>query len=166
MQWMIKQKIENALNDQIHHEFTNAYSYLGFAAWFASQNLPGFAHWMDVQHTEELAHAMKLFGFVLDRGGKVELETLTKPKIDFRSARDVFAAAMTIEEDTTARVNRLYTLAVEERDYATQSHLQWYVDEQVEEEKNISAILAMLDMAGDSKGTLLHLDHQVAKRGK
>jgi ferritin len=163
---MINPKVEKALNKQINHEFTTSYTYLAMAAWFAHENLPGFAHWMQVQHKEELTHALKLFEFVNDRAGKVELDTVGKPKADYPSPKDAFAAALKLEQATTAMINNLYALSVEEKDYATQSHLKWFVDEQVEEEKNVGEVLAMLDMAGESKGTLLMLDHQLGKRGK
>jgi len=163
---MLSAKVENALNSQINHEFNNAYIYLAIAAWFAERNLPGFAHWMRIQYSEELDHALKLFAFILDRGGKIDLERIEKPANSFSSPKDVFASALKLEQATTESVNRLYTLAAEERDFATQSHLKWYVDEQVEEEKNVGGILAMLEMAGDGKGTLLMLDHQLGKRAK
>lgn len=163
---MLTPKIENALNDQIHHEFSNAYAYLAAAAWFAERNFPGFAQWMRVQRGEELDHAMRLFDFVLDRNGKIKLAGIEKPGEIYGTPKDVFAAALKIEQATTAKLNSLYALAVEERDFATQSHLKWYVDEQVEEEKNVSSMLATLEMAGESKGTLLMLDHQAGKRVK
>jgi ferritin len=163
---MLSTKIENALNDQINHEFNNAYIYLAISAWFAERNLSGFAHWMQIQHSEEMEHAQKLFAFILDRGGKISLDKIEKPAIAFSTPLQVFESALKLEQATTERVNRLYALAGEENDFATQSHLIWYVDEQVEEEKNVSGILAMLKMAGDSKGTLLMLDHQLGKRGK
>jgi ferritin len=163
---MLNHKIEKALNKQIHHEFTNAYTYLAISAWFAHQNFPGFAQWMRVQQQEELTHAAKLSEFVTDRGGRVVLEALAKPPADYGSPKDAMAAALKVEQTTTAMVNNLCGLAVEEKDYATQSHLKWFVDEQVEEEKNVGEILAMLKMAGDSKGTLLMLDHKLGKRGK
>ena len=163
---MLSNKIEKAINKQINHEFTTAYTYLAMSAWFASKNLPGFAHWMHVQHQEELAHAGKLFDFVLDRGGCVELEAVGKPKGDYGSPKEAIAAALKLEQTTTTLINNLYGLGAEERDFATHSRLQWFVDEQVEEEKSVTEILAKLEMAGDSKGTLLMLDHQLAKRGK
>ncbi len=163
---MLSPTIEKALNDQIHHEMTNAYTYLGYSAWFAERNLPGFAHWMMIQRSEELVHAMKLFQFVIDRGGRVVLQDVQKPVVEFAGTKDVFAATLRTEEGTTARVNALYHMASDEKDFATMSHLQWYIDEQVEEEKTVSEVLAKLEMAGESKGTLLHLDHQMEKRGK
>ena len=163
---MLSTKVEKAINKQIHHEFTTSYAYLALSAWFASQNLPGFANWMRVQHQEELTHAAKLIDFVVDRGGRVHLDALGKPQADFSSPKDAVAAALKLEQATTALINNLYGLGAEEKDYATHSRLQWFVDEQVEEEKNVGEILAMLKMAGDSKGTLLMLDHQLAKRGK
>jgi ferritin len=163
---MLNKKIEKALNKQIAHEFTVAHAYLGMAAWLAGNNWPGFARWMNAQHGEELSHALKLFAFVNDRGGQVELESVPKPRAEFSSPTDVFALALKTEEATTASVNEVYALAVAEKDYATQSFLKWYVDEQVEEEKNANEILAMLKLAGDSKGTLLMLDHKLGKRGE
>ena len=163
---MLNKKIEKALNKQINHEFHTTYSYLGIATWFASQNLPGFAHWMNVQSAEERTHALKFIGIVEDRGGRVELEAVGRPQSDFRTAKDAIATALKLEQATTALINALYSLAVEEKDYATQSALKWFVDEQVEEEKSVGEVLAKMQMAGDSKGTLLMLDHQAAKRGK
>ena len=163
---MLSTKVENALNGQVNHEFNNAYIYLAIAAWFAERNLPGFAHWMRIQHSEEMDHAQKLFAFILDRGGKISLDRIERPASAFSTPKDVFVSALKLEQATTESVNRLYALAAEENDFATQSHLKWYVDEQVEEEKNVSGILAMLEMAGDSKGTLLMLDHQLGKRIK
>jgi len=96
----------------------------------------------------------------------VELEAVGKPKSDYGSPKDAIVAALKLEQATTALINKLFDLAAEEKDYATQGCLQWFVDEQVEEEKSVSDILAKLEMAGDSKGTLLMLDHQLAKRGK
>ena len=163
---MLSTKVASTLNDQVNHEFSNAFTYLAAAAWFAEKNLTGFAHWMKIQHSEEMNHAHKLFEFILDRGGKVSLDTIEKPAEDYGTTKDVFASALKLEQETTARINRLYALAVQEGDFATQSHLKWYVDEQVEEEKNVAEILAKLAMAGDSKGTLLMLDHQMGKRAK
>ena len=163
---LTNQKIEKALNNQIHHEFTNAYAYLAISVWFNHQNLPGFAKWMRVQHQEELTHAAKLIAFLTDRGGRVELEALAKPQANYGSPKDAMTAAMKIEQATTAMLNNIFGIAVEEQEYATQSFLKWFVDEQVEEEKNVGENLAMLQMAGDSKGTLLMLDHKLGKRGK
>jgi ferritin len=163
---MLTAEIENALNAQVNHEFNNAYIYLAAAAWFAERNFPGFANWMRIQYSEELDHALKLVAFILDRGGKITLDKIDKPTNAFSNPKDVFTSALKLEQTTTDRVNRLYALATKENDFATQSHLKWYVDEQVEEEKNVSGILAMLEMAGDSKGTLLMLDHQLGKRIK
>ncbi|MBI5686508.1 MAG: ferritin [Verrucomicrobia bacterium] len=163
---MLSNKIEKAINKQINHEFTTAYTYLAMSAWFASKNLSGFAHWMHVQHQEELTHAAKLFDFVIDRGGRVELEAIGKPKGDYSSPKDAVAAALKLEQTTTALINNLYGLGAEEKDYATHSRLQWFVDEQVEEEKSVSEILAKLEMAGASNGTVLMIDHHLSKRGK
>ncbi len=131
---MLDSKLESAINQQINQEFAAGYSYLAMAAHFEGRNLDGFAQWMTAQHQEELAHAMRLYRYVLDRGGKVTLEAIDKPKADFGSTRGVFEAAYAQERANTKSINQLYGLAKSLGDYATISHLQWFLDEQVEEE--------------------------------
>lgn len=161
---MLTKTILSALNKQINHEMNAAYNYLAMEAWFHSQNLAGFAQWMKVQRDEELEHARKLFDFVHDRGGEVELGSLAKPNGQFTSPRDVFAHAAKLEQGNTKAIHDLYALAVGEHDYATQSMLQWFIDEQVEEEKSTSEITALLEMAGDNQSALLLLNEKFGKR--
>ncbi|MBI4614138.1 MAG: ferritin [Planctomycetes bacterium] len=161
---MLNDKMAAALNKQFNYEMSAAYAYLAMAAYFQRANLAGFASWMMKQHQEEIAHAMKLFGYIHDRGGKVELEGIAKPQVDFASVREVFKKSLELEKTNTAMINDLFTLAVESKDYATQSHLKWFLDEQVEEEKIMHEVLGLLDIAGDDRAALLTLNREVAAR--
>lgn len=161
---MLSKKIEAGLNKQINHEANAWYNYLALAAWFENANWAGFARWMKVQAGEELEHMHRLFEFVNDRGGRVELEKLDTPSADFKQPRDVFTRAAEMERQNTKSIHALYAVAVEEKDYATQSHLKWFIDEQVEEEKITREIEGLLDMAGNDKSALLMLNRQLGER--
>ena len=161
---MLDPKIEKALNNQINHELASAYNYLAMAAHFEKQNLSGLAHWMFQQREEEQEHAMRLVRYVLDRGGKVDLEAIEKPVAEYGSILKVFEEALAMEQENTRAINDLYGLAIDVKDYATQSNLKWFVDEQVEEEKLMDEVLAMLKLAGDDKSALLVLNRQLAER--
>ncbi len=162
----LSKKMQDALNAQIKEELFSSYIYLSMAAYCEANNLPGFAHWMSVQSQEELEHAMKFFGFVNDRGGRVTLQAIDQPPVDFKSPTAVFEQTLEHEKYITSKIHDLYTLAVEEQDYASQSLLAWFVDEQVEEEKSAGEILAMLKMIGDKGQGLIMLDRQLARRGE
>jgi len=161
---MLSKTIHEALNRQIHHEISSAYSYLAMAAWFEHQSLNGFANWMQMQRGEELKHAMRLYKFVLDRDGTVDLEAVEKPKSDFKTPKDVFARSLELERRNTTAIHALYALTLQEKDYATQSHLKWFIDEQVEEEKTAHEIETLLEMVGDNKAALLQLDQKLGQR--
>jgi ferritin len=161
---MINQTIQDALNEQIKHELESAYLYLSMAAYFESVNLQGFAHWMRLQHQEETAHGMKLFNYLNDRGGRVRLQAIAQPQTDFASSLEVFEQALTHEQKVTALINNLYDLAIKHNDHATQIHLQWFITEQVEEEKNAQDVVDKLKMAADHPGALFLLDQQLASR--
>ena len=161
---MFKQSVQNAVNEQINKELYSAYVYLGMSAYCESINLMGFSHWMRVQSREELGHAMKLFDFVNDRGGKVELQAIAKPPTTYKSPLDVMEQTLKHEQHVTTLIEKLYEVAVKEHDYATQAQLQWFITEQVEEEKNASGILEALKMVGDNRTALLMLDMEMAKR--
>jgi len=161
---MLESKVEAALNRQINQEMAAAYNYYAMSAHFEHQNLAGFARWMMLQRNEELTHAHRLYQYVLDRGGKVELQAVDKPRTDFSSIRDVFQFAYDTERANTRSINELYTLARDMDDYATLSHLQWFIDEQVEEEKTFDEALALIDMAGDDRSALLLLDQRLGAR--
>ncbi len=161
---MIHQDLQHAINRQINQEFTAGYNYLGMAAYFDAQNLDGFAHWMNLQYAEEQSHAMRLLRFLQDRGGKVELAEIAKPSTAFDSPLEVFKTALTMECENTASINKLYELATKLNDYATKSHLQWFIDEQVEEEKSVEDIIALLERIGSDTAGLLFLNDKLAAR--
>ena len=161
---MFSKKVQDAINDQIQREFESAYLYLSMTAYFDSMNLPGFANWMRIQFHEEQAHGFKFYDFVNDRGGRVVLQALGQPAVEFQSPLDAFEKTLAHEKKITGHINDLYALAVEEKDYASQILLQWFVEEQVEEEKNASDIVNMLKAVGDSYHTLIMLDRELGQR--
>jgi ferritin len=161
---MITKKIHAGFNGQINHEFYSAYLYLSMAAYFHSLNLDGFANWMRVQTKEETAHAMKFLDHLRDRGARVELEAIDKPKMKWTSPLDAFKAAYEHEKFITGRINGLYKLAEKEGDYAAKVFLDWFVKEQVEEEASASKIVQMLGRIKDSGAGLIMLDKELGKR--
>ena len=161
---MLRKKVQDALNEQINKELYSAYLYLSMSAYCESINLSGFGHWMRAQAREEQEHAMKLYGFICDRGGIVELQAIDQPPVEFNSAIDLFEQTLKHEEFVTSLINDLYVLSVQEKDYATQIFLQWFVTEQVEEEKGAGEILERLRMIGDKAQGLLIMDRQLAAR--
>jgi ferritin len=163
---MISEKMVKALNDQINAELNSAYIYSAMQAYFLSINLEGFANWMCVQTKEEKTHADKFYNFINERNGRIELEAIPKPQKDWKSVLDAFEAAYKHEQYITGRINNLVDLAKAEKDYATESFLKWFIDEQVEEEANSLKIVETLKMIKESAGSLIMLDHQLAKRGK
>jgi ferritin len=162
----LSKKMQDAFNEQIREELYSAYIYLSMASYFEAQNLSGMAHWMKAQSSEEMAHAMKFFGFVNERGGRVLLQALKQPPTEFGGPTDIFEKALEHEQYISSRIHDLYSLAVEEKDYASYSLLQWFIDEQVEEEQNAGDIVAVLKMIGDKGQGLIMLDRQLAQRGR
>ena len=161
---MISKTIQTAIIKQINEEIYSSYLYLSMAAYFDSMNLPGFAHWMKVQSDEERSHAMKFYGYVYDRGGSVTFESIEKPPAKFKSPLDVFNQVLSHEEKITGLINKLYELSMKEKDYPTQNLLQWFISEQVEEEKNDTEIINYLKTLGDSPVSLMMLDRRLAER--
>jgi ferritin len=161
---MLAKAVQDAMNEQSNTEFYSAYQYLSMAAYCESVNLPGFAHWMRIQAREEVEHAMKFYNFILDRGGRVLLQVIDQPVIEFGSPLEVFERALEHEQKVTATINELYALAVEENDYASQAFLQWFVTEQVEEEKNTGDVVRTLKMVGDKSEALFLLDRELGSR--
>ena len=161
----LSKKMQDALNEQIKEEMASAYIYLSMAAYCESINLSGFARWMQAQSNEELAHAMKFYGYIHERGGRVVFEALEQPPVEFAGPVDVFEKTLAHEQYITGRIHKLYAMAAEENDYASLGILQWFVDEQVEEEKTAGDILEMLKMVGDKGHGLIMLDRQLAQRG-
>lgn len=161
---MLKPNLETALNEQINHEFAASFSYLAVTAYMESQSLGGFASWFHKQHQEEQAHAQRLFNYVIDRGGTVKITAIPEPKQTYDSPSQAFELGLKMERENTQLINDLYALAIEEKDFATQSHLQWFLDEQVEEEKNFEDAIALLDRFGDDPSGLLILNDQFGNR--
>jgi len=159
-------KLHRAFNEQIKNEYYSSYLYLSMAAYFESVNLEGFAHWMEIQAKEELGHAMKIFGFLNDRGARVILEAIPKPPVEFLSSKGAFEETLKHEKKVTAMINKLYALAQKVEDSASAIFLQWFITEQVEEEKSASAILEKLKMIKPEGAALLMLDAHLGKRGE
>lgn len=160
----MKESVQRAIDDQINQELYSAYFYLAAVAYFEAANFAGFARWMRVQSREEVEHAMKLFDFVHDRGGRATLQPIAQPPADFASPLDVFTRALQHEQHVTSLIHKLYALAVQEQDYPAQVLLQWFITEQVEEEKNAGTIVQELTMIGDNASALLLLNHELGKR--
>jgi len=162
--FMINKKIEAAINEQIKNEFYSAYLYLSMAAYCESINFPGFAHWMHLQYEEENAHALRLFHFLNDRGGRVRLMAIDEPASEFESPLALFEQVLAHEQKVTGMIHDLYALAVKENDYPTQVEMQWFISEQVEEEKNAGDIVEQIKMAENNKTALLMLDRELGAR--
>ncbi len=161
---MLKESMQNALNEQINREFYASFLYLAMAAHFEAANLQGFAQWMYAQSEEEYGHAMRLFHFILDRGGRVELNSVEGPPRQFGGHLAVFEQAFAHERQVSEMIDQLYGQAQAENDFATQIQLQWFVTEQVEEENLISSIVERLRLAADSNSALLMLDMELGQR--
>ena len=162
---MLSQALEKAINDQIKNELDSAYVYLSMSAYLESIHLSGAARWMRLQSREEASHAMKLFDYVLERGGRVALQAIEQPPQKFKSPLDVFEQALEHERKVTGMIHGLYDLASKERDYATQVMLQWFIEEQVEEEKSAGDVVEQLTMVKDEPAALFMLDKQLGERG-
>lgn len=162
----MKGAVRDAIAEQIKHEFYSAYLYLSMSGSFEVANLPGFARWMRKQSQEEREHAMRFFDFLLDRGEHVRLGAIEQPPYAFRSPLDTFEQALEHEKEVTSRIHALYDLSVQENDYPAQVLLNWFVAEQVEEEKSATEIVERLRMAGEEDGAaLLLLDKELGERG-
>ncbi|QBG47281.1 ferritin [Verrucomicrobia bacterium S94] len=161
---MISKKMQDALNEQVNKEFYSAYMYLAMSAYSNSLGLPGFAHWMRMQYEEEIMHVTKMYDYIQNQGGIVTLKAIEQPPQKYGSPLDIFEKTLEHEQFVTNLIHRLMDLAVEERDYATQTFLQWYVSEQVEEEANVNDIVSPLRMVGEDKGGLMMIDQQLAGR--
>ena len=158
--------LQRAMNDQIQKEFYAHYLYLAMSAWFEERNFEGFAKWMRIQADEERAHAMRIFDFVLDRGGKVRLEAIPEPATKWKTELQVFEDARKHELMVSSSINELYARALAEKDYASQVMLQWFITEQVEEEKTSTALADRLRLVGDSPTGLIILDRQFGERSR
>ena len=161
---MIGKAMQDAMNEQINKELYSSYLYLAMAAYCRSEGLAGFAKWLGVQSSEERAHAMKIYGYLEDQGAKVQLGAIAAPPADFGSARRVFEETLSHEQSVTASIHSLVDLAIKEKDYATQGMLQWFVNEQVEEEASADEVVQKLKLVEKTEGGLFMLDLELAKR--
>ena len=161
---MLGEKIQAAFNVQIREEMDSAYLYLSMAAYFESRGLDGMARWMRSQTAEEVAHAMRFFDYIAERGGRVALEALKQPQGEWASPLAAFQAAYQHEQFITSKIGELVDLATAERDHASNAMLQWFVNEQVEEEATVSKIAEQLERIGDSGNGLLMLDRELGQR--
>jgi ferritin len=157
-------KVEKALNQQINAELTASYEYLAMSAWCETQNLRGSAKWLRLQSQEEYGHAMKLFDFVIARGGQADLKAMAGPAQKFGSLRDIFTKVLKQEQNVTSQIDNLYELAFKEKAFSATVELQWFLTEQVEEEQAAREILAKLKMIGDDPAALLDFDRELGSR--
>lgn len=158
------QSVKDLINEQITHEFYAAYLYLAMAAHFEEENYAGFAQWFRMQAKEEEAHAMKLFDYMVERGERIELNQIDKPPVEFGAPIDAFRGALAHEQKVTGLINTMYEAAVSAKDYPTQVMLQWFIEEQVEEEDTTGTAVERLERAGDSNAALMFLDAEYGKR--
>jgi len=161
---MIGKAMQDAMNEQINKELFSSYLYLSMAAYFEDKNLAGFANWMRVQADEEREHAMKFYDHILERGGRVFLKAIDAPKTDWNSNLEVAEEVAAHEAKVTASINDLYELALKEKDYPAQVMLQWFITEQVEEEKNAAEIVANINLIKEGGTAVYVLDRQLGKR--
>lgn len=161
---MLSKKMLNALNDQIHHELESAYIYLSMSAYFEAENLPGFAQWMELQFQEEMDHAFRFYDFILRRGERVALQAISAPPAEYDSPLAAFEKALGHEQKISGDIHKLYKLAIEEDDYPSVPFLQWFIDEQVEEEENVGSVVEDLKRVEGSGHALLLLDRELGQR--
>lgn len=161
---MLSTKMEEALNEQLNKELYSAYLYLAMSAHSTHVGLPGFANWFMVQYHEEMDHAMRIYRYINDQGGKVKLAAIDEPPSEFEDAMDMFQKTLKHEQFITKSIHELMNLAIQERDHATQIFLQWFVTEQIEEEGNDNEIIAKLELAGKEGNGLFMIDKELAAR--
>lgn len=161
---MINEVVEKKLNDQINEEISSAYIYLSMASYFESLNLKGFANWMNVQVKEEMTHAEKFINYINSRGGRVQLKAIPAPAFEWKSPEDAFMVALKHENHITKCINDIYNIATEHKDHATKTFLQWFINEQVEEEQNANDIVCKLKLVNNTPAGLFMVDAELAKR--
>jgi ferritin len=157
-------KITDAINSQIALEFTASFSYLAMAGWCEHRQFMGAGHWLRLQSAEEHAHAMKLFDFLLARNHEVRLVAPDEPAAGYQSLTEVFEQALAQEQAVSRQIDTLYELAFHEKAFAAMAELQWFIVEQVEEEKTVREIVAKLHMVGNDPASILDLDRELGGR--
>jgi len=161
---MLTKKLQDALNEQMNREYFSEYQYLSMAAYFEHHDLDGFANFFHVQAQEERLHAMKFFSFIGDRGGQVVLQAIDAPKVDFKSAVEVFETSMKHEQFITNSIHTLMNLAMTENDHTVISFLKWFVDEQVEEEKQVQMLVSKLKLINGEGHGMLMINSELAAK--
>lgn len=161
---MLSKKLTNAINDQIQFEYYSAFIYKAMQAYFEVEDLPGMANWMDIQFQEEMSHAEKMFNFVCETGGHVELQAMAAPKNSYNSPLEAFQESLEHEQIVTSRINDLMDLAQQEKNHAAQIFLQWFVTEQIEEESSVSHIISKLKRVKEDGRGLMMIDQELANR--
>jgi len=160
----LEKPVHKALNEQINKELFSSYLYRSMSAWCEAEGFPGCAKWLALQSEEENEHAMKLYHYILERGSRVELEAIDKPKTEFKNLSSLFTMVLEHEQKVSASITALYETAVKQNDYPTQIMLQWFITEQVEEEKNSNEVVDLLKKVGDSPVSLMMFDRQLGAR--
>jgi len=163
---MIHKNVEKALNEQIKKEEHSSRIYLAMASWCERNGFPGASDWLYAQTEEERLHMLKLVHYLNDRGGNAIVDALDAPPARFKSLLDVFQQVMKHEEFISASINDLYATCLKEKDFTTANYLQWYINEQIEEESTVRSILDQIDLAGGEKGGLFHIDKELAAAAK
>jgi ferritin len=161
---MLSKAMEAALNEQVNNELYSSYLYLAMAAWFEARNLSGFAHWMRLQQQEEQMHGLRIYDYILERGGEISLGEIAAPPADWANPLEVFEFTLEHEQSVSASINRLVNLAIKESDHASNAHLQWFVTEQVEEEASVDAVVKQLRLVGDAGHALFMIDRELGQR--
>ena len=161
---MINSTLVQAMNEQIQEELYSSYLYLAMSQYCEGKNLKGFAHWLKAQYNEEVSHAFKLMEHLQDRGGQVVLKAIAAPPVEFGSPVSVFEKVLAHEQHITERIAKLYELALAEKDYPAQILLQWYINEQVEEEASATSILEKLKLIPENSGALFYIDKELGGR--
>jgi len=161
---MLAPELQDAMNAQIAAELYSSHLYLAMSAYCEAENLPGFAHWFRLQAEEERAHALRFFEHIVDRGGRVKLGAIDAPPHGFASPLEAFERTLAHEREVTALIDGLYRMAVERGDYASQVFLQWFVEEQVEEEKQTGDVVQALSTLGGDPASTLMLDRELGAR--
>jgi len=160
----LSKKMLEALNTQVKDELYSEYYYLSMSAWCEANDLPGMAAFLKLKSEEERDHAMKIYNYILDRDGEVELQAIPQPPTSFKNHRQIFEKQLEHEEHVTALIHKLYELSVKEGDYPTQVMLQWFIEEQVEEEKEAQDIIQQCKMVGDNPSALFLLDQKLGSQ--
>lgn len=160
----MNKKVETVLNDQINAEFWSAYLYLSMSAWLDNKGLKGFANWMRVQYQEENTHALKIYDYVLSRAGKITIKPIAAVESEWKGILDAFKEVYKHELKVTAMIDKCYEVAFAEKDHATAGMLQWFINEQTEEESNALAIIDQLNLIGEKGEAIYHLDKELSTR--